>query len=191
MNLRSFLRLTAAGLLLGAAALFGQAAWMRSKAAVASVLIERSLQSTLRDGRPRRPWSWADFHPVARLRVPRLGVTTPVLSNASGATLAFGVGRVPGTGEHVILAGHRDTWAAFLRDVRVGDALTLAGPGEAHRYCVRAIRVVAAEDVRVLEGSEHRLILITCWPFGGLTRSRLRLAVEAEENGPECPAEKS
>jgi sortase A len=162
---------------------------MRAKAAVASVLIARSLEATLRDGRPRPPWSWADFHPVARLEVPRLGISQPVLSGATGATLAFGLGRIDGT--TLAIAGHRDTWAAFLRDVRLGDALTLQGPAGVHRYHVRAVRVVAAEDVRVLEGSEHRLILITCWPFGGLTRSRLRLAVEAEENGPECPAEKS
>ena len=178
MSARSAARATGAALLLVAAVLFGEGAWMRAKAAVASVLIARSLEATLRDGRPRPPWSWADFHPIARLEVPRLGVSQPVLSGATGSTLAFGLGRIDGTS--LAIAGHRDTWAAFLRDVRVGDALVLEEPGGSHRYRVRAVRVVAAEDVGVLEGTEDRLTLVTCWPFGGLTRSRLRLAVEAD-----------
>ena len=178
MTVKRAARTTGAALLLGAALLFGEGAWMRAKAAVASVLIARSLNATLRDGHPRPPWGWADFHPVARLTVPRLGVARPVLSGATGSTLAFGLGRIDGT--TLAIAGHRDTWAAFLRDVRVGDALVLEEPGGSHRYRVRALRVVSAEDVSVLAGSDEHLTLVTCWPFGGLTRSRLRLAVEAD-----------
>ena len=99
------------------------------KAAVASVLIEHALERTLADGRPRAPWAWADFHPVARLRVP-LGLDQPVLSGATGATLAFGLGRVSGHRDWPVLAGHRDTWAAFLQDLRVGDRVVLEGCGE-------------------------------------------------------------
>jgi sortase A len=173
------LRTGAAILLATASVLFGQAAWMRTKAAVASVLIERSLEATLRDGRTRRPWSWADFHPVARLSVPRLDVVEPVLSGATGATLAFGLGQVPGTGTDTVIAGHRDRWAGFLRDVRVGDALVLEAAGARRRYRADAIRIVSSDDVEVLSPSgDDRLALVTCWPFGGVVRSSQRLVVE-------------
>ena len=173
--MRTVLRSAAASLLLGSALLFGEAAWMRAKAAVASVLIERSLEATLRDGRPHRPWSWADFHPVARLRVPRLGISRPVLSGATGATLAFGLGRVDGTSG--VLAGHRDTWAAFLREVRTGDAVVLEDREGTRCYRVREIRIVPPDDLSVLEERGDRLTFVTCWPFGGVVRARQRLVI--------------
>jgi sortase A len=161
-----------------AALLFGEAAWMRTKAAVASVLIERSLERTLADGRPRPPWAWADFHPVARLRVPRLGLEQPILSGATGATLAFGLGQVPGTGSSRVIAGHRDTWAAFLRDLRTGDQVILEGRDGERTYRVTDIRVVAPEAIEVLSpDTKDRLTLVTCWPFSGLARARLRVLV--------------
>lgn len=177
------LRLLAAGVILASGILFGQAAWMRAKAAVASVLIERSLGRTLGDGRPRPPWSWADFHPVARLRVPRLGVSAPVLSGATGATLAFGLGHVggtalPGASGNVAVAGHRDTWAAFLRDVRVGDAVLLDSRSGTRTYRVAALEIVPAEAIDALApSSDDRLTLVTCWPLRGLSRSRQRLLI--------------
>jgi sortase A len=176
--LRRILRTTAACLLLGSALLFGQAAWMRAKAAVASVLIARSLEATLRDGRPRPPWSWADFHPVARLRVPRLGISRPVLSGATGATLAFGLGRVHGGPETFV--GHRDTWASFLRDVREGDAVLVEDSTGTRRYRVRQMRVVPPDDRSVLEEGGGGLTLVTCWPFGGFVRSRQRLVITCD-----------
>jgi sortase A len=170
------LRIAAACCLLGAAALFGEGVWTHTKAAVASVLIARSLDRTLRDGRPHPPWSWADFHPVARLRVPRLNVSQPILSGATGSTLAFGLGRVDGT--EVAIAGHRDTWAAFLRDLRPGDRIVLTTHARERAYRVKTIRVVPPEAVEVLDtNGEDRLVLITCWPFGGLVRARQRLVV--------------
>ena len=158
---------------------------MRTKAAVASVLIERALERALADGRPRPPWAWADFHPVARLRVPRLNVDQPVLSGATGATLAFGLGQAPGTGTGTVVAGHRDTWAAFLRDLRVGDQVVLEGAEGARAYRVDAVRVVAPEDIEVLSpASEDRLTLVTCWPFSGLARARMRVLVSCASQEP-------
>jgi len=178
VRLRTSLRLLAAGLLCIAAVLFGEAIWMRSKAAVALVLIERSLERTLDDGRPHPPWAWADFHPVARLRVPRLGIDQPVLSGATGATMAFGLGQAPGTGTGTVIAGHRDTWAAFLRDLRVGDQVVLEDADRERTYRVTEIRVVAPDAIEVLfPGAEDRLTLVTCWPFSGLARARQRVLV--------------
>ena len=178
MSFRSSLRFLAVGLLGVAALLFGQAAWMRTKAAVASVLIERALERTLADGRPHPPWAWADFHPVARMHVPRLALAQPVLSGATGATLAFGLGQAPGTGTGTVIAGHRDTWAAFLRDLRVGDRVVLEGPQGSRSYRIAEVRVVAPDAVEVLSPtSEDRLTLVTCWPFSGLARARMRVLV--------------
>ena len=140
---------------------------MRSKAAVASVL-----SSTRSSG----PWPTAA---PASLGVGRLppgrapagpasASDQPILSGATGATLAFGLGRVPGTGTGRVLAGHRDTWAAFLQDLRVGDQVVLEAAEGKRVYRVGAVRVVAPDAIEVLSPTaEDRLTLVTCWPFSG------------------------
>ena len=173
----------------GLALLAGQG-YMKAKAALAAVLIDRAWAAHLADGRNHAPWPWADMHPVARLEVPRLGVRRAVLSGASGESLAFGLAHVSGTAPpggpgNVAIAGHRDTWAAFLRDLRPGDQVWLLTRSGRRRYSVRSLSVLGKERVDVLEPSgDERLTLITCYPFTGLLRSPWRLVVVCDNPGP-------
>jgi sortase A len=173
-------------LLLPGSFLLARSGWVRAKGAVGEVLIHRALAATLEDGKERRPWPWADMSPVARLTVPRLGIERPVLSNASGPALAFGIGHVdgtaaPGTSGNCVLAGHRDSWAAFLSDLRLGDAVEVEAPGRRAVYRVASSAVVRFDDARVLrDDGEERLTLVTCWPFRGWVRSPWRYVVRVE-----------
>jgi sortase A len=181
-----------AGILLagaGLAILAGQG-YMKVKAALAAVLIDRAWSAHLADGREHRPWPWADMHPVARLEVPRLGVRRAVLSGTSGESLAFGLAHVSGTAlpgdrGNVAIAGHRETWAAFLRDLRPDDQVWLLTRSGRRRYSVRSLSVLGKERVDVLEPSgDERLTLITCYPFNGLLRSPWRLVVVCDNHRP-------
>jgi sortase A len=173
-------------LLLPGSFLVARAGWVRAKGAVGEVLIHRALAATLADGRARPPWSWADMHPVARLTVPRLGIERPVLSNASGQALAFGIGHIDGTAlpaaaGNCVLAGHRDSWAAFLADLRVGDAIVVESPGGRAVYRVASSGIVRFDDARVLlDRGDDRLTLVTCWPFRGWLHSPWRYVVRGE-----------
>ncbi len=172
-------------LLLPGSFLVARAGWVRVKGAIGVVLIDRALESTLRDGRARPPWSSADMHPIARLEVPRLGVARAVLSNASGPALAFGIGHVdgtagPGAPGACVLAGHRDSWAAFLADLRVGDDVVIEAPGGRHTYRVASTEVVRFDDTSVLDGRSDRVVLMTCWPFRGWLHSPWRFVVDCE-----------
>jgi len=157
--------------------------WLAAKAAVARVLIDRALVAHLQDGGTHLPWSWADVHPIARLEVPRLGVRRVVLSGATGASLAFGAGHVDGTAApnqdgNCAVAGHRDGAFAFLRELRVGDTVILRARGGTRRYVVEQRIVTERFDEELLDpGRTRRLTLITCYPFGALTRSDLRFVV--------------
>jgi sortase A len=157
--------------------------WLAAKACLAEVLIDRALAAHLRDGAAHRPWSWADMHPIARLEVPRLGVRRAVLSGATGSSLAFGPGHVDGTAPpnargNCAVAGHRDSWFAFLEELRVGDRLYLRTHGHTERYVVQDLIVATKWDSQFLAPAEKlRLTLITCYPFGGLRRSDLRYVV--------------
>jgi sortase A len=171
----------AAGLLL-----LGDQACRRAKGALAARLVERACAAHLADGRPHRPWSWADHHPVARIDVPRLGVRRVVLSGASGSSLAFALGHVdgtalPGSPGNCVVTGHRDTWAAFLERVRVGDEIRVETRLGVRAYRVRSLEVVSEDEVEILEPvGETRLTLFTCYPFSGLVRSPWRLVVTCE-----------
>ena len=176
-------------LLLPGSFLLARAGWVKAKGVVGEVLIHRALASTLSDGKARRPWSWADMHPVAALTVPRLGIERPVLSNASGPALAFGIGHVDGTAMpaaagNCVLAGHRDSWAAFLTDLRVEDSVVIEAPGRRAVYRVVEMAVVRFDDARVLhDAGDDRLTLVTCWPFRGWLHSPWRYVVRAERFG--------
>jgi sortase A len=172
--------LLGAVLLLPGTLLVARAGWVKAKGAVGEVLIHRALAATLKDGTPRRPWSWADMHPVAALAVPRLGIERPVLSNAAGQALAFAIGHVSGTAlpasaGHCVLAGHRDSWAAFLEDLRVEDEVVVTTHERRAVYRVAATSVVRFDDARVLrDDGVDRLTLVTCWPFRGWLHSPWR-----------------
>jgi sortase A len=181
---RALLLTVSVACVISAGALFGRHGYLLAKAELAERLIDASLANHLEDGRPHPPWRWADMHPVARLEVPRLGVSRNVLTGATGESMAFGVGHIHGTappnGEgNCVLAGHRDSWLEFLRDVRVGDRLRLVSSGSTREWIVEGMHVVGAWDAETLEpGDGDRLTLVTCWPFDGLLRSPYRYVVE-------------
>lgn len=188
MRRRASRLLVAAGVvILGAGgALIGGQAYLGAKASLAAVLIERAWQAHLRDGREHRPWEWADVVPRARLIVPRLGIDRPVLSGASGGALAFGLGHLDGTAAPgrpglCAIAGHRDTWAAFLREIVSGDEIVLRTRDHERRYRVARIEIVDRSEVGVLEpGLDDRLVLVTCYPFGALRGGPSRYIVTAQ-----------
>jgi len=175
-----------APLAVGAALLFGQG-WIGAKAALAEVLIERAYAAGLADGRPHPPWSWADMHPVALLEVPRLEIRRIVLSGCSGSSMAFGPGHLDGSARpngpgNCALAGHRDSWFAFLEQLRPGDRVRLSTREGPRWYRVTNLEVRSMRDAGVLEPRpERRLTLITCYPFGALFPGELRYVVTCQE----------
>lgn len=178
--------LASALLLLGAGGvLLARRAGLEAKAILARHLIARAFAGHLRDGRPHRPWSWADTHPIALLTIERLDVRRIVLAGASGTSMAFGVGHIDGTSRpngpgNCVLAGHRDRELAFLERLRRGDVLRLRTANALRDYIVDGIAVVPRADAWVLGRTvEDRLTLLTCYPFRGLSRSPWRYVVTA------------
>lgn len=180
----SLLRLAVVLLAASGCATVGGDAYLAAKGCLARVLIARATEATLADGRPRPPWSWADFHPVARVDVPRLRVSRPVLSGATGAVLAFGLGHVDGTARPggrglAVVGGHRDGDAAFLGELEVGDRVVVTDPDGTTTWTVHGRAVVEDGGPLVDPGPGNRLWLVTCWPIDGVRPSDERLVVEA------------
>lgn len=189
-------RSLAALILIGGVCLTGRAAYLHAKASLAGVLIRRAWEQSVQSGRPHAPWAWADTHPIARLRIPRLGYDEIVLEGATGRTLAFGPARMidgAGVGEpgNLLLAGHRTSWFRSLEGIAKGDKIEIEW-FDTHRglhrrtYAVNVVRVVEPQDTTLLAPTPgDALTLITCYPFGHSPRSPQRFVVRASPLGPD------
>jgi sortase A len=178
-------------LVVAGACLTARAAYLHAKAALAGVLIRNAWEESMRTGENRRPWPWADTHPVARLRIPRLGYDEIVLEGATLRTLAFGPARLRsgaalGEPGNVVLAGHRTNWFRRLEAVQRGDSIELEwrdtrrGGLRAKSYIIEELRVVTPGDVALLAPThDDMLTLVTCYPFGRGPTSPLRFIVRA------------
>lgn len=172
----------------------GAAGYIHAKAWLAQALLDRAWADTLADsgtaGELQRPWPWADTGPVARLRVPELGVDQIVLAGASGRSLAFGPGHLdqtaaPGAAGHSVISGHRDTHFAFLRDLTPAMKLEVQRvDGGWQSYRVRDSGVIDSRRARLSLAVERpALTLVTCWPFDtAATGGPLRYAVYATDD---------
>jgi sortase A len=167
-------------------ALCVQAVWIPAKAFAAQVLLERAFAQSLTHHRATRPWPWADTAPVARVTVPRLGISRVVLSGGSGQAMAFGPTELATTSARVtVLAAHRDTHFAFVRDLRMGDTVLVQRlDGKTRRYRVEAFQTVRHNRFAVPAGSGPALLaLTTCYPFdapAGTPWRRVAWARQAE-----------
>ena len=167
--------------------MFSQSLYIYAKAQVAQVLLERAFTQTLATGKPAKAWSWADTRPVARLTIDRIGAEAIVLKGASGEALAFGPALLDETakiGEQgtAVIAAHRDTHFAFLKDVKIGDVvLVTRDDGLSFSYRVTGMRIADADQSGIdRNASGFHLVLSTCYPFGAITHGKLRYLVEAE-----------
>jgi sortase A len=156
------------------------------KAVAAQVLLERAFDRSVALHQPQKPWPWADMAPVARIRVPRLGVDRIVLGTGSGQAMAFGPTLLPGGAQLgqpgvTVIAAHRDTHFRFLRNMRVGDIIEIEGIDGTHRrYRMTGSEVVRWDGFAVVkDGPTNELALSTCYPFDAVRHGPLRYVVHA------------
>jgi sortase A len=155
--------------------------WIHAKARLAQHLLDAAWQETRVSGGERiaRPWPWADTWPVARLSLPRLGVSFIVLSGDAGSSLAFGPGHntasaLPGRPGTAVISGHRDTHFRALARLRPGDRIEIERPdGVTVAYRIASLEVADTrrDRLHLAEGSPRArpaLALVTCWPFNAV-----------------------
>ena len=127
---------------------------------------------------------------LGRIEIPRVRVSSIILEGTDDHTLALSVGHIPGTAlpgreGNMALAGHRDTFFRGLQDIRKRDdiMLTTSG-GTQHVYEVESMRVVAPEDVYVLDDIGRPILtLVTCYPFHYIGAAPKRFIVQAHRVG--------
>lgn len=147
-------------------------------------------EAKISDMRPAMgPHAVAAGEVIGEMKIPRLEVRTIVVQGESSKILRRAVGHLPETalpGEsgNVVLAGHRDSFFRPLRNIRVGDAITIWTPEGEVEYQVEWTKVVWPTDVQVLQpSSENTLTLVTCFPFYYLGSAPKRFIVHARQVG--------
>ncbi|MGE4323524.1 MAG: class GN sortase [Sphingobium sp.] len=170
-------------LCLAGLALMLHGAIIPAKARIAQILLTRAFDHSLAAGQPVKPWSWADTAPVARVSVPRLGISEIVLSGGSGQAMAFGPTLLPGPHHVSVMAAHRDTHFAFLEHVRPGDDVHVQTiDGQTAHYRITRSQVVRWDGfARPSAPARPLLALTTCYPFGATQRGPLRYVLWAEQ----------
>jgi sortase A len=112
--------------------------------------------------------------PIARLRIPRLGLSAVVVQGTAGDDLSKGPGHYPKTplpGERgtVGIAGHRTTFGAWFRhidELKPGDPIRVAMPYGNFTYRVERARIVPSDALWITNKvSYNRLVLSACHPL--------------------------
>jgi sortase A len=116
--------------------------------------------------------------PVARLRIPSIGLDVMVVEGVGMPQLAEGPGHYPksapvGSAGVTAIAGHSSGWGApFMHFDRLMEGAVVILDTKKHEYRYRITRrgLVQATDVWVLHGdpwsrAPSKLVLTTCWPI--------------------------
>jgi LPXTG-site transpeptidase (sortase) family protein len=122
---------------------------------------------------------------IGRIQIPRFHVHALLIEGTDPRALRRAVGHVPATalpGEpgNVVIAGHRDSFFSYLKDVQPGDRVWITTPDGKFEYSVESMRVVRPEQTEVLGTTPiPTLTLITCYPFHHLGPAPERYVVSA------------
>ena len=121
--------------------------------------------------------------PIARLRIPHIGLDRLVQQGVAGrrgldpsgdqgllrsGPVHYALTPLPGAGEPFAVAGHRTTYGApfnRLAALRPGDAVYVDTPYARFRYVVAKTTVVLPSDLSVLRDRGYALVLTTCTPM--------------------------
>ena len=135
---------------------------------------------------PATPQHWTEGSAVARLEIPRLGMSTMVVEGAGNRDLKRAAGHIPGTafpgtGGNTAIAAHRDTFFRPLRFIRIADSISLTTPQGTFAYRVVSTQIVKPSQIQVLYPTEaEALTLVTCYPFNFVGPAPRRFIVRAE-----------
>ncbi len=138
-----------------------------------------------------------DYPPVAagdpvigRIEIPRVGVSAVILEGVDDRTIRRAVGHFPETplpfqGGNMALAAHRTAEFRGLRNIRLGDEVSVVSDRGTFKYRVERTWVVRPEDVSVLDPSPDKVLtLVTCFPFDFQGSAPERFIVRARSIDP-------
>ena len=123
---------------------------------------------TINDQTMYRPLIGEQF---ATLSIDSVSLEVPILQGEGNAELRKGAGHyvlslLPGEGGNVVLSGHREAAFYALKDVVLGDQVTVKTDYGTYSYQISDIYITTPDDTTPTEPTDtERLTMYTCYPF--------------------------
>jgi sortase A len=154
-----------------------RAAWDRELARLAVESVERAV-SPDDEAAPVRG------APLARLRIPRLGIDEIVVQGVGDAELRAGPGHLPGSAfpgdsGNSVISAHRDRHFRALGELAIGDTVTTETRAGTVEWVVTRRTVVRRGAPALYSTADPVLTLTTCWPIRAFGPAPERLLYEA------------
>ena len=127
-----------------------------------------------------------DEAPLAIMSIDTLDLKVPVYNGTDEINLNRGAGRIKGTAwidspGNLGIAGHRDGFFRVLKDVELGDSISMLTHQGNSEFVVSSITIVDPSDVSVLAHTDASTItLVTCYPFYFVGHAPKRYIVKGE-----------
>lgn len=119
------------------------------------------------------------------LEVSSVNLKVPVYATNTDLVMDRGAGIIDGMSYphepgNIGISGHRDGYFRVLKDVKVGDSLTLQTFEGAKRFRVEATHIVPIADTTLLRDTDEQSVtLVTCYPFYFVGHAPKRFIVKA------------
>ncbi len=175
-----------AALCLSGLAVAASGAAVPIRAKISQTLLSSAFERTVASGEAQSPWGAADMKAIGKITVPRLGVSEIILNAGSKEAMRAGPTLMPGSASigspgTSVVAAHRDTHFAFLKQIKKGDVIMAAGTdGMMLPYRVTHTQIVEADKFAISKGqTQNELALATCFPFGSQRGGKMRYVVHA------------
>jgi sortase A len=145
---------------------------------------DKSLWSSAFAGHYKNAVSKGGDSAIALLKIASVNLDVAVFDGADKHNLNRGAARILSTDSvsgngRIGIAGHRDGWFRPLKDIQIGDIIELESLTETRRYKISKTHIVTPADVEILQGDDHTLVLVTCYPFYFVGSAPQRFIVEA------------
>ncbi|MGL5383286.1 MAG: class D sortase [Culicoidibacterales bacterium] len=141
----------------------------------------KALIETVQEQEQAKPDAFADSDIIGIVSIERLGFESAIVEGVNDADLIKGAGHMsetalPGEGDKIVLAGHRNQAFGKLEGVEVGDEVKVQTIYGEYRYLVREMEVIDETQTEILlpTAPKEELVLFTCYPFvfGAPTQQR-------------------
>ncbi|MFT6925746.1 MAG: sortase A [Psychromonas sp.] len=150
---------------------FAPGIYQQGKAMLAQRLLSIAWVSQLEDGKPHKPWPWADSGPIAELSIAGQAPLM-VLKGASANHLTLAPAWMVsssafGQAGNSVVVAHNDSYFKQLKEVQLNSLLTLHSyPNLPYNYQVMVTKRVNEKKLSVLAVNDQEILtLTTCYPF--------------------------
>jgi len=190
-------RIAGAGLCIAGAVLIGHAGFGYARGAYQADLARqeweaRQAQSAVAAARERvansvtfASRSVAPGTPVARLRIPRIGLDEIVIEGVGDDELNAGPGHLPGSAlpgmpGNAVISAHRDRHFSRLDALQLGDTIRTETGQSNGIWVIVGRRIIDRNAPALFQSNEPVLTLTTCWPvrYFGSAPDRLILTAK-------------